>query len=184
MVQGRYLEVPQDIQPMFQTLAGQITTGKSTPYEKAEAITNYLRNTIQYSTTITPAPPGQDPAVWVLFDTKKGFCNYYASDEVLLLRSIGIPARIAAGFAEGEGRIATAPAAKYSPSATTMHTPGRKFISPISDGWSSNQQPAKIQSCGQQHSSQLPHPKPTKPQAAQTRQKKILRPVQAHPTSL
>jgi transglutaminase-like putative cysteine protease len=102
-VQGRYLEVPQDIRTMFQTLADQVTTGKSTPYEKAEAITNYLRETIQYSTTVSPAPPGQDPAVWVLFDTKKGFCNYYASDEVLLLRSIGIPARMAVGFAEGEG---------------------------------------------------------------------------------
>ena len=41
--------------------------------------------------------------MWVLFHTKKGFCNYYASDEVLLLRSIGIPARMAVGFAEGEG---------------------------------------------------------------------------------
>ena len=102
-VQDRYLEVPQDIQTMFQTLADQITSGKSTPYDKAEAITYYLRNTIQYSTTISPAPPGQDPAVWVLFHTKKGFCNYYASDEVLLLRSIGIPARMAVGFAEGEG---------------------------------------------------------------------------------
>ena len=102
-IQDRYLEMPQDIQTMFQTLAGQITTGKSTPYDKAEAITGYLRNTIQYSTTISPAPPGQDPAVWVLFHTKKGFCNYYASDEVLLLRSIGIPARMAVGFAEGEG---------------------------------------------------------------------------------
>jgi Transglutaminase-like superfamily len=40
--------------------------------------------------------------VWVLFDYKKGFCNYYASAEVLMLRSIGIPARMAVGFAQGE----------------------------------------------------------------------------------
>jgi hypothetical protein len=36
-----------------------------------------------------------------LFDYKKGFCNYYASAEVLMLRSIGIPARLAVGYAEG-----------------------------------------------------------------------------------
>jgi Transglutaminase-like superfamily len=101
-VQDRYLEVPQDIRPAIQTLAEQITSGQSTPYDKAEVVTNYLRNTIQYTLTVPPPPPGEDPAVWILFDYKKGFCNYYASDEVLMLRSIGIPARMAVGFAQGE----------------------------------------------------------------------------------
>jgi transglutaminase-like putative cysteine protease len=101
-VQDRYLEVPQNIQAVIQTLAEQVTKRQSTPYDQAEAITNYLRNTIQYSTTIASPPLGEDPAVWVLFDYKKGFCNYYASAEILMLRSIGIPARLAVGFAEGE----------------------------------------------------------------------------------
>ena len=35
------------------------------------------------------------------FDLKQGFCNYYASIEVLMLRSVGVPARMAVGFAEG-----------------------------------------------------------------------------------
>jgi Transglutaminase-like superfamily len=87
---------------VIQTLAEQITNGQSRPYDQAETITNYLRKTIQYSTTIPSPPLGEDPAVWVLFDYKKGFCNYYASAEVLMLRSIGIPARMAVGFAEGE----------------------------------------------------------------------------------
>ena len=101
-VQDRYLEVPQNIQAVIQTLANQVTNGQSTPYDQTQAITNYLRNTIQYSTTVPSPPPGEDPAVWVLFDYKKGFCNYYASAEILMLRSIGIPARLAVGFAEGE----------------------------------------------------------------------------------
>jgi transglutaminase-like putative cysteine protease len=101
-VQDRYLEVPQNIQAVIQTLAEQVTKGQSTPYDQAEAITNYLRNTIQYSTTIPSPSLDEDPAVWVLFDYKKGFCNYYASAEILMLRSIGTPARLAVGFAEGE----------------------------------------------------------------------------------
>jgi len=101
-VQSRYLEVPQNIQAEIQPLAEQVTNGQSTPYDQAQAITNYLRDTIQYTLTVPAPPPGEDPAVWVLFDYKKGFCNYYASDEVLMLRSIGIPARLAVGFAEGE----------------------------------------------------------------------------------
>ena len=101
-VQDRYLEVPQNIQVMIQTLADKVVSGQSTPYDKTQAITNYLRNTIQYSTTVPSPPPNEDPAVWVLFNYKKGFCNYYASAEILMLRSIGIPARLAVGFAEGE----------------------------------------------------------------------------------
>jgi hypothetical protein len=38
----------------------------------------------------------------MLFDAKTGFCNYFATAEVVMLRSIGIPARMAVGFAEGE----------------------------------------------------------------------------------
>jgi hypothetical protein len=37
-----------------------------------------------------------------MFDYKRGFCTYYATAEVLMLRSLGIPARLAVGFAQGE----------------------------------------------------------------------------------
>jgi len=67
------------------------------------ALTRYLRANIEYSETITETRPAeQDPLDWFLFDTQVGFCNYYASSEVMLLRSLGIPARLAVGFAEGE----------------------------------------------------------------------------------
>jgi hypothetical protein len=46
--------------------------------------------------------PGQEPLDWFLFDLRVGFCNYYASSEVILLRSLGIPARLAVGFTEGD----------------------------------------------------------------------------------
>src|SRR5687767_11533052 len=39
---------------------------------------------------------------WFLFNWKSGYCNYYASAEVLMLRSLGIPARLAVGYAQGE----------------------------------------------------------------------------------
>jgi hypothetical protein len=38
----------------------------------------------------------------VLFDLKQGFCNYYSSAEIVLLRAAGIPARWAVGYAQGE----------------------------------------------------------------------------------
>ena len=101
-VTRRYLQVPEDITPQLNELALKITEPYNNPYDKAEAITNYLRNEIEYSTEITSTPPrNQDPLLWVLFEYKKGYCMYYASAEILMLRSIGIPARMAVGFVEG-----------------------------------------------------------------------------------
>lgn len=103
-VKDRYLEIPENIRPEIQALAEKITDGQETPYDKAAAITDYLRANLQYATDLPVPPQGRDPLLWVLFTYKKGFCNYYASAEVLMLRSIGIPARLAVGFAQGEQR--------------------------------------------------------------------------------
>lgn len=101
-VTSHYLGVPAALQPALQTMAEEATAGMKNPYDKAAAITNYLRSSIVYSATVPLPPEGQDPVMWVLLNYKKGFCNYYASAEVLLLRSMGIPARLAVGFAQGE----------------------------------------------------------------------------------
>jgi transglutaminase-like putative cysteine protease len=98
---NRYLEIPTDLAPEFKQLALQITSGMNDPYDKANAITLWLRNNITYRETVPPIPAGKDPVAWFLFELKQGYCNYYASAEVLLLRSIGIPARISVGYAQG-----------------------------------------------------------------------------------
>lgn len=97
-----YLQVPSDASPKVRELAQRITTGLNNSYDKADAITRYLRRTITYSTTVQPAPPGMDPLEWFLFNTQQGYCNYYASAEVIMLRMVGVPARLAVGFAQGE----------------------------------------------------------------------------------
>jgi transglutaminase-like putative cysteine protease len=101
-IKDHYLKLPDKISPKFGELAKQLTAGLSNPYDQANAITQYLRRTIVYADSIPTPPTGQDPIEWFLFDYKKGFCNYYASAEVLLLRSLGIPARLAVGYAQGQ----------------------------------------------------------------------------------
>jgi len=102
-VLDRYLQLPEDFSPLIRDLAEEITRGVETPYDRAVAITNYLRREIKYVNPLPEPPPDQgDPLEWMLFDTKIGFCNYYATAEVMMLRSIGIPARMAVGFAQGE----------------------------------------------------------------------------------
>lgn len=101
-VTDRYLQLPEDFSPRIAELADQITQELDSPYDKATAITRYLRREIEYVNPLPETPPaGVDPIEWVLFDLKQGFCNYYAAAEVLMLRSVGVPARMAAGFAEG-----------------------------------------------------------------------------------
>ena len=101
-VTERYLQLPEDFSPRIRELANQITQGSETPYDEVTAITDYLRREIKYADPLPKSPPpGQDPIEWVLFDLKQGFCNYDASAEVLMLRSVGVPARLAVGFAQG-----------------------------------------------------------------------------------
>ena len=101
-VRDHYMQLPDDLSPRISDLARRITADATTPYEKATAITNYLRSTITYSLTVDPPTDGTDPLVWFLFDSQKGFCNYYATAEVILLRSANVPARMVVGFAQGE----------------------------------------------------------------------------------
>jgi transglutaminase-like putative cysteine protease len=99
----RYLQLPSGFPNKIGQLAAEITADAETPYDKTVAITNYLRANITYTNRITSDDPrGGDPIAWMLFNSREGFCNYYATAEVLMLRALGIPARLAVGYAEGE----------------------------------------------------------------------------------
>jgi transglutaminase-like putative cysteine protease len=101
-VKGQYLQLPSEFSPRIQELAKEITVDAQTPFEKAIVITRYLRDNISYSQTIPEPPRNKDSLEWVLFEYKQAYCVYYASAEVLMLRSVGVPARMAVGFAQGE----------------------------------------------------------------------------------
>jgi transglutaminase-like putative cysteine protease len=96
-----YLQIPASVTGRTRDLAVEITSGYDNAYDKVAAITSWLRSNIDYQRVTEAPPPGQDPIDWILFDYQIGFCNYYASAEVIMLRSLGIPARLAVGFAQG-----------------------------------------------------------------------------------
>ena len=88
-------------------LALEVTAGLTNPYEKAEALAAYLQRDPSFSyDTVAPAPgDGQDLVDFFLFDPendRQGYCQYYASAMVMMARSLGLPARVAVGFAPGE----------------------------------------------------------------------------------
>lgn len=112
-VTEKYLQLPSNFSPRIAALAAEITARAEPPYDKALAITRYLRDNIEYVDALPPPPPRRDPLEWMLFENRQAYCVYYASAEVLMLRSLGIPARLAVGFAQGEARISEETGAEY-----------------------------------------------------------------------
>lgn len=84
-------------------LAQQIVkdAGAVNAYDKAKAIETWLRENIAYKDSIPAPPPNVDLVDWFLFDIRQGYCTYYATAMTMMLRRLGIPARLAAGFSQG-----------------------------------------------------------------------------------
>ena len=99
-VKQRFLQLPPTLPNRVRELAHDLTASHDNPYDKALALERYLRS-IPYSESI-PAPPAKKDAVdWFLFEEKRGYCDYYASSMAIMARAVGIPARIASGYARG-----------------------------------------------------------------------------------
>ncbi|MGA9531781.1 MAG: transglutaminase domain-containing protein, partial [Anaerolineales bacterium] len=101
-VTERYLQVPDEISERTRELTRRIADGLPTAYDKAATITSWLRSNVEYQRVTREPPADQEAIDWFLFDYRTGFCNYYASAEVIMLRTLGVPARLAIGYARGE----------------------------------------------------------------------------------
>lgn len=97
----QYLKLPTSVPKRVRDLALQLTAGARNNYDKARAIEQYLRTHITYNDTVDPVPQGWDGVDYVLFERPEGYCNYYASAMAVMARAVGIPARVASGYAVG-----------------------------------------------------------------------------------
>lgn len=100
-VTDRYLQLPSGIPDRVRRLAQEVGRDAPTPYDKAVAIQAYLRQ-IPNATDIEAPPPGADGVDHFLFSVRRGYSDYYASAMVVMLRSAGVPARLAVGYATGQ----------------------------------------------------------------------------------
>lgn len=71
------------------------------PTEKIQQALQMFKNE-PFVYTLSPPLLGDDPVDAFLFETKKGFCEHYATSFVYLMRLAGIPARIVTGYQGGE----------------------------------------------------------------------------------
>ena len=82
-------------------LAVQVTAGKTTQYDKVQAIETYLRGNYTYTLTPPDPPAGADPIDYFLFTSKEGYCEYFATAMGDMVRSLGIPVRLVDGYGPG-----------------------------------------------------------------------------------
>ncbi len=101
-VTDRYLQLTDDLPQRVRGLAEGLTDNRENPYDKAIAIRDWLRKTPFYSTDIEAPPEEADGVDYFLFETKRGYSSYFSSSMVVMLRSIGIPSRLAVGYTTGD----------------------------------------------------------------------------------
>ncbi|HEV8132200.1 MAG TPA: DUF3488 and transglutaminase-like domain-containing protein [Acidobacteriota bacterium] len=96
----RYLWLP-DIDPRIRELALQVTAKDRDIRDKALSIESFLKTSYGYTLNIN-VPHSADPLAYFLFDARAGHCEFFASAQTVMLRTLGIPARIVNGFQRGE----------------------------------------------------------------------------------
>ncbi len=95
---ARNLELPR-LDSRIPALARSITAGAATDLDRARAIERHLRSNYAYSLDMPRR--SDDPLTDFLFVHRSGYCEYFASAMAVMLRSVGIPARLATGFQNG-----------------------------------------------------------------------------------
>ena len=98
-VWSAYLQLPDTLPQRVKDKAAEWAGSAETPYDKAIAIQTHLRDEYPYQTKIPETPPGRDNVDYFLFTLGQGYFDYHASAMIVMLRSLGVPARLAVGFA-------------------------------------------------------------------------------------
>lgn len=95
-----YLQLPR-LPARIRRLADSLTAGATNRYDRVAAVQDWLRGQFRYTLDL-PASADQTSIDYFLFDRREGHCAYFSTAMIVLLRSIGIPARNVDGFLGGE----------------------------------------------------------------------------------
>lgn len=102
-----YLQLPGDFSQRIRDLASTITANTTNEYDRVAVVTEYLRGHYAYDLHPGRQPPNTDSVAQFLFEDKRGICETFASSEAVMLRALGIPARLVGGYSSGSYNIVT-----------------------------------------------------------------------------
>ena len=97
----RYTQLPPGLPGRIRGLAHEITVEGDTPFDKALRVEANLQR-LPYSLKVNPPPFDADGVDFFLFEQRQGYSEYFASSMAVLLRSVGVPARVAVGYTTGD----------------------------------------------------------------------------------
>jgi hypothetical protein len=98
---GRWTDLPDDLDPRIREIANNWTEGAVSDYRKVLAIQQHFHTDgFRYSTDVDVADDA-DAMLEFLTQTKAGFCQQYATTMAVLVRELGLPARVAVGYQVG-----------------------------------------------------------------------------------
>ncbi|CAL9606017.1 hypothetical protein SUDANB105_05519 [Streptomyces sp. enrichment culture] len=96
-----FTEVPESLPAVVSRTAREVTEGAANPYEQAVKLQEYfaLNGGFQYDTEVDAGSGSQ--AIAKFLRDKQGFCIHFSFAMASMARTLGIPARVAVGFAPG-----------------------------------------------------------------------------------
>jgi len=99
-VSERYTQLPADMPDRVAERTARLTAEAGNPYETARTVEAWLEDEKEYSLSVDR--PEGNIADAFLFEMEEGYCTYYATAMVAMLRTQGIPARFTVGYTPGE----------------------------------------------------------------------------------
>ncbi|MGI8758056.1 MAG: transglutaminaseTgpA domain-containing protein [Acidimicrobiales bacterium] len=99
-----YLELPE-VPDRVVALAHEVTASAPTTYDKIRALEAWMGANTTYTRDIPPLPPGADAVEQHLFVDRRGFCEQIGTSLVVMLRTLGVPARLTVGFTPGDQSV-------------------------------------------------------------------------------
>lgn len=94
-----YLELPDDLPSIVAETATQVTAGATNSYEASLALQNWFQGEFEYSLDVQPGHGNS--AIEGFLRERVGYCEQFAGTYAAMLRTIGIPTRVAVGFTSG-----------------------------------------------------------------------------------
>jgi transglutaminase-like putative cysteine protease len=97
----RALQLPDNISPRMTALVKHWQGSDARATAVVGQALDYFRSK-PFVYTLQPPVLGDNPTDEFLFETRRGFCEHYATSFTLLMRLAGIPTRVVAGYQGGE----------------------------------------------------------------------------------
>jgi len=98
---GRYTFVPSDVDPRVGEIAREWADREPNPYRQVLALQQrFLGGSFLYTLDVEPVADA-DAVLDFLTNTRRGFCQQFATAMALMVRELGYPSRVAVGYQPG-----------------------------------------------------------------------------------